>query len=121
MSSIEQLSKQYNQVQSELSKMVASRQKLETQLQENKIVKEEFDKLKSGTKIYKLIGPVLLPQEQDEANSNVEKRLDFIKREITRVEEKIATEQSKFTQSRDALVKARTEKIQESAKAVKST
>ncbi len=101
--------------------MVASRQKLETQLQENKIVKEEFDKLKSGTKIYKLIGPVLLPQEQDEANSNVEKRLDFIKREITRVEEKIATEQSKFTQSRDALVKARTEKIQESAKAVKST
>ncbi|VEU23649.1 DEKNAAC105041 [Brettanomyces naardenensis] len=115
MSSIEQLSKGYNQAQSELTQLVSSRQQLETQYQENKIVKEEFDKLEDDTKIYKQIGPVLMPQDQSEAKLNVDKRLEFIKREIDRVEEKIKNEQDRFAKARDQLVSARTEKMQQAA------
>lgn len=119
MSSIEQLSKSYNQSQSDLTKLVSSRQQLETQFQENRIVKEEFDQLKDDAKIYKLIGPVLMAQDEDEAKSNVDKRIDFIKREIERVEEQIKAKQGSFEKTRDALVHARTAKMEAAAKASK--
>ena len=38
-------------------------------------------------KVYKLIGPVLIKQDLEEARSNVEKRIDFIGKEIKRSEE----------------------------------
>ncbi|QPG73056.1 hypothetical protein FOA43_000360 [Brettanomyces nanus] len=116
-SSIEQLSKSYNKLQAELSELVSSRQKLETQYEENKIVKEEFDKLKKDTKIYKQIGPVLMPQDETEAKMNVDKRLEFIGGEIERVEKKIEVEQVQFSKARDELVKARTALMQPAAKA----
>jgi Prefoldin subunit len=40
---------------------------------------QEFNKLKPENTVYKLIGPVLVPQEQAEAKVNVAKRLDYIK------------------------------------------
>lgn len=63
----------YQALQSELEELVIARQKLETQLQENKIVSEEFSELKEDAQVYKLTGNVLLPVEQSEANSNVAK------------------------------------------------
>ncbi len=43
---------------------------------------QEFDKLKDGETIYKLVGPVLLKQEKFEAESTVKGRLDFIEKEM---------------------------------------
>lgn len=37
-------------------------------------------------KVFKLVGPALIPQATDEARSNVEKRLEFINKEIARLE-----------------------------------
>lgn len=59
-----------------------ARQQLDSQLRENEQVAREFSKLKQDNQVYKLIGPVLVKQDQVEAKSNVEKRIEFIKAEM---------------------------------------
>jgi hypothetical protein len=44
---------------------------------------QEFAQLTSGNTVYKLIGPVLVKQDQAEAKSNVNTRLDFIRSEMS--------------------------------------
>uniref|UniRef100_A0A8C6WP79 Uncharacterized protein n=1 Tax=Neogobius melanostomus TaxID=47308 RepID=A0A8C6WP79_9GOBI len=61
----------YAQSQKDVSKTMSARQKLETQLTENNIVKEELDMMGSTNTVYKLIGPVLVKQELDEAKATV--------------------------------------------------
>jgi prefoldin beta subunit len=43
---------------------------------------QEFTLLKPHNTVYKLVGPSLVPQEQAEAKTNVEKRLEYIKAEM---------------------------------------
>ncbi|EMR11819.1 hypothetical protein PNEG_00244 [Pneumocystis murina B123] len=63
--------------------------KLNSQLQENKLVQKEFSILENEAVIYKLTGPVLVKQEKSEAILNVEKRLEYIETEIKRLETQI--------------------------------
>jgi prefoldin beta subunit len=44
--------------------------------------------LEDDAKVYKLIGPVLVKQDLNEARGNVEKRLDYIRAENDRLEKK---------------------------------
>lgn len=46
------------------------------------MVKKELDIVSEDANVYKLVGPVLLKQEKNEATGNVAKRLDFIKKEM---------------------------------------
>jgi prefoldin beta subunit len=55
---------------------------LGSQLSENELVQKEFGLLKPDATIYKLIGPVLVPQIREEAVQNVDKRLEFIRKEM---------------------------------------
>jgi len=48
----------------------------------NRIVSQEMDLLDDDAKVFKLIGPVLLKQEVNEAKTNVKKRLEFINNEL---------------------------------------
>ncbi|KAJ1964289.1 Prefoldin subunit 6 [Dipsacomyces acuminosporus] len=85
-------------LQKEYATLVESRQKLDSQLQENELVDKEFKLMKDSARVYKLTGPVLLPQDKAEAMANVEKRIEFIKGEIKRVDlrvEQLAKEQEK--------------------------
>ena len=59
-----------------------NRQKLFSQLNENSMVKKELDLLEDDAKVFKLIGPVLVKQDQEEAKSNVNKRIEFIEAEL---------------------------------------
>ncbi|KDN65299.1 putative prefoldin subunit [Colletotrichum sublineola] len=93
---------------SELQNIVQSRQKLEAQKQENLGVKEEFDKLKDGEQIYKLVGPVLLKQDKVEAESTVKGRLDFINKEIERHEDLIKDVQGKLEKKRGEIIQLQT-------------
>lgn len=45
-------------------------------------VDQEFAVLKPENAVYKMVGPVLLRQDQQEAKTNVDKRLEFIKSEM---------------------------------------
>ncbi|CCM03485.1 uncharacterized protein FIBRA_05619 [Fibroporia radiculosa] len=76
----------FQKIQNDLSNVVEARQRLEAQLSENELVKKEFSQLTPSNTVYKMIGPVLVKQDQAEAKSNVDTRLDFIKGEMKRVE-----------------------------------
>jgi prefoldin beta subunit len=74
----------------ELGTQVALKTQLESQIQENEMVKKvafswvywkEFDLLAKDSQIFKLIGPVLVQQDRQEAVTNVEKRLEYIRNE----------------------------------------
>ena len=99
-----ELGAKYQSLQNELEELVTARQKLETQLQENKIVNEEFATWKEDTVVYKLTGNVLLPVEHDDAKNNVDKRLEFIGEEIKRCEDNIRSKQQELETIRGQLI-----------------
>nr|XP_040565160.1 prefoldin subunit 6-like isoform X3 [Lepeophtheirus salmonis]ACO12316.1 Prefoldin subunit 6 [Lepeophtheirus salmonis]ADD38860.1 Prefoldin subunit 6 [Lepeophtheirus salmonis] len=73
-------------VQKLQQKALLVQQTLDSQLNENKLVKEEMSALEEGAVIYKLVGPTLLKQDLSESKSNVDKRIDYISKEIKRHE-----------------------------------
>ncbi|KAL7863188.1 hypothetical protein SRHO_G00121720 [Serrasalmus rhombeus] len=93
----------YQQIQKDVSKSMSARQKLEAQLTENNIVKEELDLLDSQNTVYKLIGPVLVKQDLDEAKATVAKRLEYITGEIQRYETLLKEMERKSEQHREVL------------------
>ncbi|KAK9388775.1 Prefoldin [Lipomyces mesembrius] len=103
-SAYEKITEEFRNTQSDLSSYIEARQKLESQLQENKIVQKEFSILDDHSKIYKLIGPVLVPQEKGEAVMNVDKRLEFIESEIKRIEGQINDTRAKSDKKRAELI-----------------
>jgi len=95
-------STEYQKIQTELASLVENRTRLDAQLSENEMVKkvrrnvfansffissifQEFAQLTPSNTVYKLVGPVLVPQDQNEAKTNVETRLEFIKSEMSLV------------------------------------
>ncbi|KAG6336121.1 hypothetical protein ID866_2959 [Astraeus odoratus] len=82
-------SAEYQKLQTDLAVLVDKRTRLDAQLSENEMVKQEFANLSPNNTVYKLVGPVLVPQDQNDAKSNVETRLDFIRGEIKRVDSQI--------------------------------
>jgi prefoldin beta subunit len=86
---------QYNEYNQKLQKnaeeLTATRQNEATilsQLNENNIVKKEFDLLSEDAEIYKLIGPVLVKQDHYDAKTNVEKRIEYLQKEEERLKKR---------------------------------
>ncbi|KAK4664126.1 Prefoldin subunit 6 [Podospora pseudopauciseta] len=122
---LQALSEDYAKLQKDLQDTVTSRQKLEAQMQENLGVQQvrvppwrsarmtltteqEFEKLKDGETIYKLIGPVLLKQDRTDAESTVKGRLEFIEKEITRLEGHIKETQAKMEKKKTEIIQVQT-------------
>lgn len=103
----EKLSLEFSNQQTTLNDLISSRSKLETQFQENKIVMEELNLLNDESKIFKLTGPILMPQGYSEAKLNVSKRIEFIEDEISRVEKKIEDNQKSIEKTRDTILELR--------------
>eukprot|EP00744_Colponema_vietnamica_P001360 GILI01002260.1.p1 GENE.GILI01002260.1~~GILI01002260.1.p1 ORF type:complete len:133 (+),score=33.67 GILI01002260.1:60-458(+) len=72
-------------LQKELSQCESSKQNYTSQFNENDMVQKEFDILREEDTVYKMIGPVLIKQDLQDAKDNVQKRLDFISKEINRL------------------------------------
>lgn len=79
----------YRALQDEVQVLATQRQTYAQQANENDMVKKELDLLDDEAKVYKLVGPVLLKQDVDEAKTNVNKRLEFINNELSKVNTKI--------------------------------
>nr|BBE38615.1 prefoldin subunit 6 [Thermochaetoides thermophila] len=101
---LQALSEEFSKLQQDLQDALQSRQKLEAQKQENLGVQKEFKKLKEGENIYKLIGPVLLKQDKVDAESIVNGRLDFIDKEINRIETLIKELQGKIEKKKGEII-----------------
>ncbi|KAI1398182.1 Prefoldin beta-like protein [Hypoxylon fuscum] len=101
---LQSLSEEFTQLQQELQAAIQSRQKLEAQKQENTNVQKEFERLKDGENIYKLVGPVLLKQDKVEAESTVNGRLEFISKELERTEGQIKEFQDKVEKKKGEII-----------------
>ncbi|KAG2369443.1 Prefoldin [Suillus spraguei] len=101
-------STEYQKIQTELASLVENRTRLDAQLSENEMVKKEFAQLTPSNTVYKLMGPVLVPQDQNEAKTNVETRLEFIKSEIKRVDAQINDSEDRSEKKKNELVEIQT-------------
>ena len=90
----------FQSTQREFDTAVKNRSQLESQLKENEQVSLEFEKLREDSVVYKMVGPCLLKQDQEESKQNVAKRIEFIKGEIKRSELVIKDLQAKQEKSK---------------------
>merc|ERR1712242_591339 len=90
-------------VQREYSKMLSDRQTLDSQLNENRQVKEELDLADDSTKVFKLIGPALVSQDVSEAKGNVQKRIEYISGEMKRKDDQLASMDKKQDEAREKM------------------
>jgi prefoldin beta subunit len=81
---------QFRELQGELATLRGDLGTVLGQETENELVLLELDELTGESKVYKLLGPVLLPQDLSEAQQTVKKRLEFIRSEKERLERKVA-------------------------------
>ncbi|WVR04120.1 hypothetical protein IAU60_001119 [Kwoniella sp. DSM 27419] len=94
----------FQKLEAELAGYIEARQRLDSQLSENELVLKEFKTLKSHNTVYKLVGPSLVPQDASEAKVNVEKRLEFIRSEIKRVEAQLKEGEEKAAKKKDEIM-----------------
>lgn len=92
---------------------------LTSQNSENEAVRTEFEKLEEDGHIWKLTGPLMVRQDKEEAKANVDKRLEFITSELTKVEEAIKRCEEDFEKKRQELITVQTEFQRSSAVAAK--
>lgn len=92
-------------VQKDIARSHKMLQQYGAQLNENEMVQKELSLLDSDSKVFKLIGPVLVPQDLVEAKSNVDKRLEYINSEIKRLESTLKElEQKQAAKQQDVLL-----------------
>ena len=68
--------------QAEIQQMSVDRQTLMQQQSENEMVKQELALLEDSAQVYKLVGPVLMKNETDDAKQTVDQRLEMISGEL---------------------------------------
>lgn len=68
--------------QEEIQKMSGDRQTLMQQQSENEMVKQELALLDDNAQVYKLVGPVLMKNETEDAKQTVDQRLEMISGEL---------------------------------------
>jgi prefoldin beta subunit len=79
---LQSLTDNYNSLSVKLSSTLQTLQTLEAQRTENSSVSLEFTRLTPKSKVYKLVGPVLVKQGLEEAKSTVEGRMGFIEKQM---------------------------------------
>ncbi|CAL5222693.1 g5094 [Coccomyxa viridis] len=83
------------QIQQDIQSNQSAQSRLIQQRSENDMVLKELELASEDAKVYKLIGPTLIKQDPVEAKSNVNKRLEFIQGELSRLDTRLADYQSK--------------------------
>merc|ERR1711893_296366 len=104
-------------IKKDYQKSVTARQQLDAQLNENNLVKEELAKVEEDCKVFKLVGPVLVKQDPEEAKQNVSKRIEYISGEIKRQENLIKDYDKKEETCREAVAKIQQQLQQHQVKA----
>jgi prefoldin beta subunit len=73
---------QFRSIQEEVQKLRNDQQMLMQQQSENEMVKQELDLLDDSAQVYKMVGPVLMKNETDDAKQTVDQRLELINGEL---------------------------------------
>ncbi|KAL4094788.1 hypothetical protein PRIC1_010444 [Phytophthora ramorum] len=110
----------YRALQDEVQVLASQRQTYAQQANENGMVKTELELLDDEAKVYKLVGPVLLKQDADEAKTNVNKRLEFINNELSKVNTKIENKEKEAIGIRSNISSMQMDMQKRAAEAAKS-
>lgn len=85
----------FRQMQEKMASLSEDLQVVTSQQAENEMVLQELNLQSSGATVYKQVGPVLLKQDLSEAHETVQKRLEFIGKEKTSLENKMKETEEK--------------------------
>eukprot|EP01064_Diplonema_japonicum_P029869 TRINITY_DN492_c2_g1_i1.p1 TRINITY_DN492_c2_g1~~TRINITY_DN492_c2_g1_i1.p1 ORF type:complete len:142 (+),score=49.01 TRINITY_DN492_c2_g1_i1:65-490(+) len=83
-------SQEVKDIQKKMTKMQQRNQTLQLQKEENDMVNQELGLMEEEAQVYKLVGPVLVSQEPDDAKAIVTKRLEYINNEIKTLDKEIS-------------------------------
>lgn len=75
--------------QEQLRSLIEQKQKLDSQVNEILMAKEEVDLLEDDATIYKLIGPLMVPQDLKEVKETIKGRLKYLTDKIDYFEKEI--------------------------------
>lgn len=78
-------------IQDQLRSLIEQKQKLDSQKNEILMAKEEVDLLEDDATIYKLIGPLMVPQELKEVKETIKSRLKYLNEKMDYFEKEITT------------------------------
>jgi prefoldin beta subunit len=106
---------------SDIQKLYVTKTTTLAQFNENTLVKGELDMLSESEAVYKLVGPVLMKVELDDAKENVTKRVEFIEAEIKKIDGQIAAKQALQTDLGEEIQKLQTAMKRDAAQAAQAT
>ena len=95
--------KENEMLEKENSKIRLAINNYENKKNENNMVKTELEILEDSDIVYKLIGPILVKQEQNEAKIQVNQRLEMINKEINKLEKNLRDNNNKIEDNRKKL------------------
>lgn len=78
--------------QEQLRNLIEQKQKIDSQVNEIMMAKEEVDLLEDDATIYKLIGPLMVPQDLKEVKENIKGRLKYLNERIEYYEKELKKE-----------------------------
>jgi prefoldin beta subunit len=85
MRQAEEYQGEYRRLSDQISNVTQSIEGYERQHLENQAVLKELGLLTDDASVYKQVGPCLIKQDMFEARSNVEKRIEYITKELERL------------------------------------
>ena len=88
-------------IEAEYTKVFSAKQSLVEKKSENEMVLAEFNLMSADASVYKLVGPILAKQDVAESKTNVEKRIEYITKEIERMDKLEQDFQSKVEEKRN--------------------
>lgn len=88
-SAVDEEIKKYRALQTEVQALFSTKQQTLAQFNENTLVKDELGMLPPTATVYKLVGPALLKVDLVDARENVNKRLEYIEAEMTKLDNQI--------------------------------
>ena len=89
----------FRDMQEEIGTLRHDLQTVLSQQSENEMVKHELDILEDSSTVYKMIGPVLMKNDLDDAKETVKNRLEFIGQERERLEKCLKDKETRATQA----------------------
>lgn len=86
----------FRALQEEISKLRGDIQTLLQQENENEMVKQELSLCDDSSHVYKMVGPVLMKNDLEDAKQTVDKRLEFISGERNKKETSLKEKEEKL-------------------------
>lgn len=93
----------------EYKKVVINKQKMAEKKSENEMVMAEFKMLDDDANVFKMVGPILAKQSLFDCKDLVQQRINFIEKEVARLETLETEFQGKITDKTNAIKKLQTD------------